>query len=198
MKTSLLLSVLLLFLSLPETSGASVDHSAYDTVRQCVDCHPRALPTHRLAVPAQKPGDFPVNSAGKMICLTCHNCISGTCILRKTSPDLCKTCHDCTQGMACLIGSAHIGDSSNVERLVLDDCLGCHNGSIAKTVGSGGHPVNTFYVEKRSFNRITDRKVVLIDGKVTCVSCHNPYKSEKKRLVKSNAGSKLCLTCHRK
>ncbi|MBI4668291.1 MAG: cytochrome c3 family protein [Elusimicrobia bacterium] len=38
---------------------------------------------------------------------------------------------------------------------------------------------------------------MLRDGKLQCVSCHNPHNpGNGKFLVKSNAGSALCLTCH--
>ena len=69
---------------------------------------------------------------------------------------------------------------------------------VAQEVGGSGHPVDRLYVTNRNFNRLTDRKVELVDGKITCDSCHNPYRSEKARLVKTNAQSNLCLTCHRK
>ncbi len=41
--------------------------------------------------------------------------------------------------------------------------------------------------------------VRLIDGKVTCLSCHDPHAANRSSfLVASNGGSDLCYTCHRK
>jgi len=38
----------------------------------------------------------------------------------------------------------------------------------------------------------------LFDGKVGCLSCHNPYGDKKYSLVMENKRSGLCLACHRK
>jgi predicted CXXCH cytochrome family protein len=34
------------------------------------------------------------------------------------------------------------------------------------------------------------------DGRVGCLSCHNPDSPLKAKLVASNAGSRLCMFCH--
>jgi predicted CXXCH cytochrome family protein len=101
--------------------------------------------------------------------------------------------------MACVLGTAHIGDSRDIPRLSLDNCLGCHDGSVAKEVGTHRHPVNALYLgSRKGLNRITDKKIVLVEGRITCLSFHNPYGTRKGKLVKSNEGSRLCLACHRK
>ena len=43
-------------------------------------------------------------------------------------------------------------------------------------------------------------KVLLPDGKIECTSCHDPHNQsgQPHMLVKSNRGSALCLTCHKK
>lgn len=183
-------------LALPRHSLSAVDHSAFETVKECVGCHPRALPTHKQRSPQEMAEDWPLDTGGRMLCITCHDCISGTCILRKPKPELCQVCHDCSQGMACMIGSAHLGDSPQIDVLVYA-CVVCHDGVIAaEGSGPGNHRINVLYLPGKHFRRVEDRRVVFVDGKVTCVSCHNPYASEAARLVKSNAQSSLCLTCH--
>ncbi|MDA8432599.1 MAG: hypothetical protein M0Z60_06515 [Nitrospiraceae bacterium] len=174
----------------------ALDHSPYSLTTRCVSCHPMAAPTHRLAKPSISPKDLPLDSSGKVGCITCHDCITGTCSLRRPSPELCSSCHDCTRGMACVLGTVHMGDSPDILRLSLTACLGCHDGTIGRAEVDT-HMVNVLYIPSRQLKSVTDSRIVLVDGKVTCISCHNPYGTGT-RLVKSNSGSRLCLTCHRK
>jgi predicted CXXCH cytochrome family protein len=99
--------------------------------------------------------------------------------------------------MSCAIGVAHLGDSNSIES-VSNMCLSCHDGIEGPFVNPEDKMINTDYKSNKSFWHIRDSKIVLVNGKVTCVSCHNPYKNEDKRLVISNEGSRLCVTCHRK
>jgi predicted CXXCH cytochrome family protein len=106
-------------------------------------------------------------------------------------------------------------------------CLRCHDGGIASDMvpsaqnrrlvnkqnpslsgtGHGGtdHPVGVPYPGfDRGYEPLTkvvaQGTVVLPDGKVECVSCHDPHDTSgtERMLVTSNARSALCLTCHRK
>ncbi len=36
----------------------------------------------------------------------------------------------------------------------------------------------------------------LPNGKLSCVSCHEPYKKQHGQLVVTNSGSVLCAQCH--
>ncbi len=102
-------------------------------------------------------------------------------------------------------------------------CLGCHDGTIGtSTIGSShamlagvregfkmssgfvwrDHPIGVPYpsdpreYHPRSF--VEARGVRLPEGRVECVSCHDPHKgaSTGNMLVMSNRRSSLCLTCH--
>ena len=102
-------------------------------------------------------------------------------------------------------------------------CLACHDGSLGTSddvqirAGSwkhgtalsrydpqGSHPVGVRYISamrKRGGLRpvgMLHPSIKLIDGRVGCASCHDPYSKEPKKLVMSNHGSKLCLECHNK
>jgi predicted CXXCH cytochrome family protein len=106
-------------------------------------------------------------------------------------------------------------------------CMRCHDGTMARdmfggltapsavniqhpaflTSGHGGtsHPVGVEYPQfERDFRPmnfvLSEGKVLLPDGKVECISCHDPHNQEGARymLTKSNERSALCLTCHRK
>lgn len=104
-------------------------------------------------------------------------------------------------------------------------CLSCHDGVTASDVftsahstqfarqfgssqlGGGtlsGHPIGIKYPVSdptyRSMNAVTtDGRVLLPDGRVQCISCHDPHNTGRHpgMLVRSNSGSKLCLACHR-
>lgn len=195
---TLLLIILYLAMLVCPAPAKRINHSIYTMVMECVACHPRALPTHKQRTPRHMEEKWPLGRKGEMLCLTCHNCSSGSCVLRNGKPELCRNCHDCTEGMACVLGVAHLGNIRNPAAFI-DGCLSCHDGSIAPAAGGPGeHSVNVFYIASKDFKRPSDRRIVLINGKVTCVSCHNPYRSEKDRLVRSSSSGNLCLACHRR
>ena len=106
-------------------------------------------------------------------------------------------------------------------------CLRCHDGTIARatitpeprdrfvskenpglfgtTHGGRDHPVGVDYPKfDRQFRPepivISGGAVALPNGRVECISCHDPHNmtGEPYFLVTSNARSALCLTCHRK
>jgi len=101
-------------------------------------------------------------------------------------------------------------------------CLSCHDGSAGPLVTfarpeaerTGGwvvgsrsppqwpkiHPVKVRYpAERRGFHADgpRDRRIVLLGGEVTCISCHDCERLDR-RLVVSRARSQLCLSCHDK
>jgi predicted CXXCH cytochrome family protein len=187
----------LFLLTSPRRLCAAEDHSAYKSLDQCLQCHPQTLPTHTLGKPKSMSQNWPLDGSGSLLCITCHDCVTGTCVLRKPSPELCRVCHDCTRGMSCLIGVAHLGNSPEIETLA-HKCLTCHDGRVATSIGgSKDHKIDIIYIPGRDYNYVSDKRIVFVNGKVTCISCHNPYASEEGRLVISDSGSRLCLTCHR-
>jgi len=108
-------------------------------------------------------------------------------------------------------GSGQTIDNSSIQ------CMTCHDGSVSgdaggTTVNMGiwrhqgprhSHPIGVDYMEawnrkKREFTPISmlPAEIVLPDGKVECVSCHNLYSHNEHLLALNNFGSKLCLSCH--
>lgn len=103
-----------------------------------------------------------------------------------------------------------------------NDCLACHDGVIAQnfkiriknTPGGrvmslediiGGHPVGMEYskyvsVDSKGYkNEVSfTREMIFAEGKVGCLTCHNPLNTAKGHLVMSNENSALCFTCHNK
>lgn len=95
------------------------------------------------------------------------------------------------------------------------NCLTCHDGINAKIHEirhkgfdqeqnasfqevRGNHPIGMHYgsfaYASDSFRKLfeLDEDMVLVDGKVGCLSCHNPQNPEKKHIARKN----LCLGCH--
>lgn len=98
------------------------------------------------------------------------------------------------------------------------ECLSCHDGvtaslvqpkvkefpSASKTFGGRStkdHSIGMRYelysatgTYKPAMN--SSSSMVFVDGKVGCLTCHNPLNPEKNHLVMSDARSALCMTCH--
>ncbi|VAX22453.1 hypothetical protein MNBD_NITROSPINAE04-1127 [hydrothermal vent metagenome] len=95
-------------------------------------------------------------------------------------------------------------------------CLECHDGSVSidtfsntslsgslvQHSGASSHPIGLNYAEKaqadRSYNppAALPKEVILPEGKVGCVSCHQPYTENHGKLSVSRDGSRLCFSCH--
>lgn len=103
-------------------------------------------------------------------------------------------------------------------------CLGCHDGTVATSaigsshallagvregfeinggIGGRDHPIGIRYPSNRKDYRTeafiaAKGKIRLPEGRVECISCHDPHNStgEPKMLVMSNRRSALCLSCH--
>ncbi|HBA89309.1 MAG TPA: hypothetical protein DCZ75_15375 [Geobacter sp.] len=100
------------------------------------------------------------------------------------------------------------------------DCLSCHDGSGASNVtinlrndpykrfrnaqNAKDHPIGMEYgnyvaTPGNDYKPIFGRSnMVLVNGKVGCLTCHDPQNSEKGHLVMSDRNSALCLSCHSK
>ena len=103
-----------------------------------------------------------------------------------------------------------------------NDCLSCHDGVMAQNFNVriknnpggrvmslediiGGHPVGMEYDKYVSVggkdyrSDVTfSREMVFAEGKVGCLTCHNPLNKDKGHLVMNNSRSELCFACHNK
>ena len=115
--------------------------------------------------------------------------------------------------------SSEIGGLQNVDSLSAL-CMGCHDGLSAHVVtvdvrnnpfkGSNtvanttfDHPIgmdyNRYVITGKGYKSIFNTgKMIFVDGKVGCLTCHDPFNPEKGHLVMSDQRSALCLTCHKK
>lgn len=138
--------------------------------------------------------------------------------------EFCLSCHETkrsTDSHAELLAVAHEGsrysvadDSNPLDPMSLD-CIGCHDGSLGPAVSyklgqgvwnhdSGVHPIGVAYRESRMRRgglipvSMLDKRLRLFGGKIGCGTCHDIYSKLPNMLAMSNAGSDLCLSCHRK
>jgi hypothetical protein len=91
------------------------------------------------------------------------------------------------------------------------DCLSCHDGLIALSakisVNIGnffcGHPVNRDYPQDKKsafylpIEEVTNAGIKLLNGQVTCISCHNLKNPDQYHLSVPLDKSSLCFTCHK-
>jgi hypothetical protein len=101
------------------------------------------------------------------------------------------------------------------------DCLGCHDGFQASdrkvnyknspgqkshwSPGASEHPVGMNYAaysaaDPKSYKPVSGfgSKMMFVNGKVGCTTCHDALNQEKGHLTMSDYRSALCLTCHTK
>lgn len=103
-----------------------------------------------------------------------------------------------------------------------NDCLSCHDGVMAKSFNVrvknnpegrvmslediiGGHPIGMEYENYAAVNGKEYRgeirfsnEMVFAEGRVGCLTCHNPLNDSKGHLVMKNDRSELCFACHKK
>ncbi|WP_298438435.1 cytochrome c3 family protein [Geobacter sp.] len=104
---------------------------------------------------------------------------------------------------------AHHGEEVN-PRGSMEDCLFCHDGRIARAVDYctancsiwSSHPVRRPYPprgQESSYRPVAELQalgIVLVDGAVDCISCHDLRNPEKGHLVPDTEQVGLCVACH--
>ena len=164
----------------------------------CSTCH---------LIHGQEPGLLRGGKRGKEFCLACHD------------QAFFSSMKDAGISLV-LSGHLDIGRARgtiNIDRHSLL-CLGCHAGNHAgggavrvsndgvmrHASGLAPHPIGRSYRNASSKggyhpeHQLPSKKIMLSDGKISCISCHEAYKKEHGKLVASNERSALCLSCHAK
>ena len=146
---------------------------------------------------------------GKKFCEACH---AGSSV---------KAGHAGTMGEAHFQSKyVQTGSSQTIDPMS-KNCISCHDGSFASSVSikagawthrkelmahdDGSHPIGVDYEGSRAAKGrrtllrpigMVDGRIRFFEGKVGCGSCHDPYSTIEKRLVMSDARSRLCFACH--
>jgi len=115
-----------------------------------------------------------------------------------------KTCLGCHDGSVAVAGATYIARAS--VNWMMWDMTAPNNGAVGGGIGvasdglKGSHPVGITYagvLPAGEFKAAPTGSVVLENGKVQCVSCHNAHaRTATDMLVEANTNSALCLECH--
>lgn len=171
------------------------------------------------------PAEFPLGPQGEMTCSTCHVVHGEAPAQLRTAAtgtEFCLGCHDATffsemadQGRS-MHGSGHL-DARTQRAWRIDaystQCMVCHqkNVSIAgdgsskengwlNAAGSVNHPIGSSYRQIASRDgywgpEMLPDEILLPNGLVSCVSCHDGYSRRHGNLVRPE---RLCMDCHNK
>jgi len=179
----------------------------------CITCHfPHRKYKNNLPEGSQtdfiQPGPYLLraDSAGKVFCYTCHQ---GSFV------------SEAIDSHAISYKKAHTKPIDYSKKELIDDnsreCLSCHDGTLSTAAGTQvrglswehnkniglSHPIGVDY-ESVYMNKsgeyvspeLLDPRIILVNGKIACETCHNHYSNIKKHLVMDNFKSRLCLACH--
>ena len=159
-------------------------------------------------------------------CHDIHGTKPGLIRGERRGKDLCLACHDTAffnsmkdagvslqQSRHVIPNMAQGNMNTGIDALSLQ-CMGCHNsqtdaggirvgrtGIVRHSSGGANHPIGIPYPvisRNREFRpkSMLPKAIWLPDGKLSCVSCHQPYKKEHGQLVMPNDRSSLCMQCH--
>lgn len=188
--------------------------------------HPSGFAPRR-SLPAEFPLDWKGDLTCSTCHLT-HGFEPGLLRGKKRARDFCLACHEQAffSGMkdagTSLVISGHLDVGRRRSTIDIDahslHCLGCHagghsgggtvsvsgSGVLRHSSGSAPHPIGRSYRDASRKGglhpeyQLAQKKIMLSDGKVSCVSCHEAYKKDHGKLVVSLNRSELCLSCHAK
>ncbi len=180
--------------------------------------------TPNRILPAEYPVDWKGDLTCST-CHDIHSGKPGLLRGKKRGRALCMSCHDSAffasmpDSGASIISNGHLDARSNKNLGGLDafsiQCLTCHSadadagpaveidsqGLVRHADGAVNHPVGVNYEKASRYGGYRPRArlpktIMLPDGQVGCVSCHQGYTQKHGKLVMSNQGSKLCFECH--
>lgn len=188
--------------------------------------HPTGFAPRRT-LPAEYPLDWKGDLTCSTCHMT-HGREAGLLRGKKRAKEFCLACHDpaffsnMKDAGTSLVISGHLDIGRGRGTVDIDrhslHCLGCHAGNhsdggavtvsrdgvLRHSSGSTPHPIGRSYSEAsrrggyHPEHQLSQKKIMLSDGKVSCVSCHEAYKKEHGKLVVTNERSALCLSCHAK
>ena len=186
--------------------------------------HPSGFAPGRK-LPAEYPLDWKGDLTCSTCHLT-HGWEPGLLRGKKRAKEFCLACHEqvffsrMKDAGTSLVISGHLDIGRGRGTADIDShslhCLGCHagshlgggavsigrNGILRHSSGSAPHPIGRSYRDasrKGGYHPehlLAQKKIMLSDGKISCVSCHEAYKKDHGRLVASLDRSALCLSCH--
>ena len=172
----------------------------------------------------QLPEEFPLDWKGDLTCSTCHNIHNGKrgyLRVSKYGKTLCLSCHQTNfftkmkdGGYSLLSGHLDANESltGNIDSFSVQ-CMSCHeslpnelniritSNIIRHSRNRASHPIGMLYKTSMlygGYRMVSElpKQVLLPDGRISCISCHQAYSDKHGKLVIENRGSKLCFSCH--
>ncbi len=171
------------------------------------------------------PAEYPLDWKGDLTCSTCHE-VHGKApgLMRgsKRRRELCLACHDAKffnrmkdQG-ASMMASGHLATDAALAAAGVDSysiqCMDCHEShgdSNAPSIDRNmimrhngvNHPIAVKYAEAARAGgyrpvELVMRRILLPNGRISCISCHDGYNSAHGKLATPTIGSALCFECH--
>lgn len=218
-KIFLLFFVTSLFLSFASAYAAGVSGTKHDlstptTTNPCIFCHtlrnynPVIVPFWNRNIsnlsafmmytsptmktpPAAQPGP------SSLACLSCHDGVGASSAVNYTDTHTLRTDTGSSTPSSPNCSKCHAGGSGpsglNPHFIIGPDLTNHHPISMSYPISQ----YQNFNIPPDPLKGWTDVK--LYDGKIECGSCHDPHDASKGMFLrKSNTGSSLCLTCHKK
>ncbi len=151
------------------TKHAKLDQS-------CASCHPNVADHVKAKMagadkaPAAGLKKFVGNDLNKT-CLSCHekaNQANFDSSMHARRNVECTSCHS--------VHSPKSVKSQLKTKTDAETCFTCHKSERAKAMRTSHHPVR--------------------EGKMGCVSCHNPHDGSRPKMLKAESTNELCYTCH--
>ncbi len=171
------------------------------------------------------PAHLPLEWKGEMTCRTCHEFHGDQPGLQRVSDrgrPMCMSCHQeeffarMKDGGMSIMVSGHLDPRmpliGEMDTFSLQ-CMSCHetlgddlgirmSGNVIRhSSDRGNHPVGMPYQRSIGYGgyramAMLPKEIVLPNGKVSCISCHDGYSEQHGGLVMENEGSRLCYSCH--
>lgn len=175
----------------------------------CTTCHQDTMAAHSAAT-TDRPM-LRVEASGMSFCNQCHEG-SGNLTASGQHPRALAQAH-----IKWVVGGPVTTTPRSTSALAdgVNTCLACHDGTVASdkyggmsdgvSRQTGNHSVRVDYQAsfmsgqnaKLVATGAVDRRILLTNGQVTCMSCHSLYSPEAGLLVIRNDNSALCTACHR-
>jgi DmsE family decaheme c-type cytochrome len=157
--------------------GPNFEHSQHAKIAlSCASCHQNVGEHAKAQMNGEKNGPSPSLKPLKAndvnaTCLKCHekaNQASYLSSMHARRNVACTACH-----------GIHDYKSAKAQlktKMDADTCYTCHKSQRAKSMRTSHHPVR--------------------EGKMGCVSCHNPHDGNQPKMIKADSINELCYTCH--
>jgi DmsE family decaheme c-type cytochrome len=195
--------------SVPPSDDAAADNRTYVGQKTCETCHQQEAGNWAHTIHAKIFGLNPRNSTEAQGCEACHgpgsehlknpadfskiisfSHKSKTPVARQNAQ--CLSCH---QGGQRIFWHASIHQTNNV------GCSDCHNPmtnfsahGLTARESINDTCFQCHKVQRAQFNQRSH--MPLLEGKLSCVDCHNPHGSTTRPLLKADSTNELCYSCH--